>query len=418
MLGYLLVGAALSLGQVESPPLAVGFLQPADSPEEPSAEEEKPAAEAAPAPAPAADRWPLMRAVQGTWPGWLLDGNRVRVSGWTESSFTASTATRSNLPLGFNYRANQFLLQQNWLRCERPVLGSGTTAPSFGFRSDWILPGTDYRFTLARGLFSGQLTADNGQPNLYGIDPIQFYAEAYFPTIGRGLDVKAGRIFCQYGVEANDAVSNALLSHAYTFVYDPFTHTGVMATLRLTEAWSVQGGMMLGSDIFIDPADEPTGMGSIKWAPPNGRDSVLFSFIVGPGRFNRERHFHNPEVFDLVYSHKIDPRRTWTLEGLYGFTTNVPGTGFANWFGILNYLTCDFTPRLSGTTRLEFFDDAQGQRTGFRGLYTALTAGLSFRPRKEIILRPELRYDCNPESRPFEDRHRLFTAAADLILRW
>jgi len=83
----------------------------------------------------------------------------------------------------------------------------------------------------------------------------------------------------------------------------------------------------------------------------------------------------------------------YTFEGLFGFTTNVPEIGTAYWFGVLNYLTCDFTPRLSGTTRLEFFDDVQGQRTGFAGLYTALTTGVSFRPRKDIIMRPEIRYD-------------------------
>jgi Putative beta-barrel porin-2, OmpL-like. bbp2 len=310
------------------------------------------------------------------------------------------------------------LLQQNWLRLERPVVKTGTTEPTFGFRNDWILPGSDYRFTLPRGIFNGQLTGDNGQPNRYGIDPIQFYAEAYFPTVGAGLDVKFGRIFCQYGVEANDAPSNYLLSHAYTFIYDPFTHTGLMGTLNLTDTWSVQAGVMLGSDIFIDPADTPTGMGSVKWAPPGGRDSVLFSVILGPGRFNQGRNFHNPEVFDLVYTHKFDARLSYNLEVLYGFTYNVPDTGFANWLGVLNYLIYDFTPRLSGTVRLEFFDDAQGQRTGFEGLYSALTAGLSFKPRKDIIIRPELRYDYNADSRPFENKHGLFTAATDVILRW
>src|SRR5262249_3921836 len=152
---------------------------------------------------------------------------------------------------------------------ERTVVTSGTTEPTFGFRSDTILPGTDYRFTLARGIFNSQLTANDGEPNTYGIDPIQFYTEAYFPTVGRGLDIKVGRMFCQYGVESTAAVDTALASHAYTFIYDPFTHTGVMATLKLTDAWSVQAGVMLGSDIFIDPADEPTAMGSVKWAPPN-----------------------------------------------------------------------------------------------------------------------------------------------------
>jgi hypothetical protein len=368
--------------------------------------------------AAAPPRWLIMRELQGTWPGVCLDGERVSISGWTDMSFTVSSADHSNLPMGFNYRANEFLLQQNWLRLERAVVTSGTTEPTFGFRSDTILPGSDYRFTLPRGIFNHQLVGDNGQPELYGIDPIQFYAEAYFPTIAQGLDVKVGRIFCQYGVEANDAPSNALWSHAYTFIYDPFTHTGFMSTVKLTDAWSVQGGMMLGSDIFIDPADEPTGMGSVKWAPPDGRNSVLFSVIIGSGRFNQARNFHNPEVFDLVYTHKINARLSYSFESLFGFTTHVPDIGTADWFGILNYLTYDFTPKLRGTTRLEFFDDAQGQRTGFAGLYTAATVGLQFQPRKAITFRPELRYDYNDETRPFEGKHGLFTAGSDLILRW
>ncbi len=403
MLPNLLLMLALSVGQTQET-TATGPVEPAPS--------------AAPTPAPEPDRWLLMRDLQGTYPGWLLDSERMQLSGWTDLSFTASSAADSNLPFGFNHRANQFLLEQNWVRFERSVVTSGTTEPTFGFRSDTILPGTDYRFTAARGLFSGQLTENNGQPNLYGIDPIQFYVEAYFPTLAHGTDIKFGRIFCQYGVEANDAISNALLSHAYTFIYDPFTHTGVMATVNLSDTWSYQVGAMLGSDIFIDPADTPTGMGSIKWAPPSGRDSVLFSVIDGPGRFDQSRNFHNPEVFDLVYTHKFNPRLNYKFESLYGFTTNVPDSGFANWLGVLNYLTYDFTPRLSGTTRVEFFDDAQGQRTGFQGLYTTLTAGVSFKPRKDILIRPEVRYDYNSESRPFENKHGLFTAAADVILRW
>jgi hypothetical protein len=386
--------------------------------QEGTATPEVPPAPPAATPAATPDRWLLMKALQGTYPGWLLDGSRCQVSGWTDCSFTASSADFSNLPMGFNHRANEFLLQQNWLRFERSVVTSGTTEPTFGFHSDTILPGSDYLFTLARGVFDEQLTANHGRPNLYGIDPIQFYGEAYFPTVAHGLDVKLGRFFCLYGVETNDAISNALASHAYTFIYDPFTHMGALASLKLTDAWTVQAGAVLGSDVFIDPADEPTFCGSIKWAPPTGRDSLLFAVIAGSGRFNVERSFHNPEVFDLVYTHKFNARLNYSFEGLYGFTTNVPNTGFANWFGVLNYLTRDLTPRLSTTARLEFFDDPQGQRTNFEGLYIAATAGVSFRPRKDVIFRPEIRYDYNVNSRPFEDKHGLFTATADLILRW
>jgi hypothetical protein len=249
-----------------------------------------------------------MQSMQGTWPGWLLDSERMSVSGWTEASFTASSAHHENLPMTLNYRANEFLLQQNWLRLERSVVTSGTTEPTWGFRADTILPGSDYRFTVARGLLDSQLTADNGHPNPYGIDPVQFYAEAYFPTVGEGLDVRLGRVFCQYGVETLDAPGSALLSHAYTFIYDPFTHTGAMSTLKLNSAWSIQAGIMLGSDAFINPVDEPTAMGSIKWAPPNGPDSILLSFIVGSGVFNETHNFHNPEIFDLVFTHKLNSR--------------------------------------------------------------------------------------------------------------
>src|SRR5262249_8540485 len=67
------------------------------------------------APAPAPERWLLMKSLQGTWPGWLLDSERMQVTGWTDVSFTASSDRDSNLPLGFNHRADEFLLQQNWV---------------------------------------------------------------------------------------------------------------------------------------------------------------------------------------------------------------------------------------------------------------------------------------------------------------
>ncbi|HEY1861365.1 MAG TPA: hypothetical protein VGG61_13480, partial [Gemmataceae bacterium] len=127
--------------------------------------QEAPVPAETPAPSPAPDRWVLMKALQGTWPGACLDAERMQLTGWVDASFTASSASHNQLPFGFNYLANQGLLQQNWVRFERTVVTNGTTEPTFGFRSDTILPGSDYRFTLARGIFNGQLTANDGQPN-------------------------------------------------------------------------------------------------------------------------------------------------------------------------------------------------------------------------------------------------------------
>jgi hypothetical protein len=87
---------------------------------------------------------------------------------------------------------------------------------------------------------------------------------------------------------------------------------------------------------------------------------------------------------------------------------------------VCQYLNYSFTDKLGGILRFELFDDFEGQRTGFEGLYTAVTTGLQFRPRKDIIIRPELRYDYNGYSKPFNlgTRHDLFTASTDFIIRY
>jgi hypothetical protein len=64
----------------------------------------------------------------------------------------------------------------------------------------------------------------------------------------------------------------------------------------------VQNGLVTGSDVFVGPEANPTYIGSVKWAPPDGRDSVLFAVILGEGRFDAARSFSNPQVFDLVYT--------------------------------------------------------------------------------------------------------------------
>ncbi len=358
----------------------------------------------------------LMKALAGTRMGCWLEEHKTTISGWSNFSFTGSSAGQDQLPMGFNYRANEFLLQQNWLRIDRS-LDKDSKSPSWGYHADLILPGSDYRFTVARGLMDNQLTANNGQPNTYGIDPLQFYAQWYLPEFGQGLEIKAGRFFAQYGLESIDASLNALASRSYTFIYNPFTHTGAVTTLKLNDDWSVQNGIVTGSDVFINSASNPTYIGSIKWAPKDGKASALFAVILGNGQFDASENFHNPQIFDLVLTYKLSEKLFWTGEALYGFTNDVPGTGYANWYGIVNYLTYQFCDTLSSTTRVEFFDDIQGQRTGYAGLYSTVTMGFTYKPKPWLWIRPEVRYDHN-DAKPFEGEATLISAAFDVLIRW
>lgn len=96
MIQHAILGLILAAGQAEPPPA------------------EAAPAEAAPAPKP--DRWPLVLALQGTWPGWLLDGNKLQLYGWVDSAVTARSARYYQMPMGFNYRANEVHVQQAWAR--------------------------------------------------------------------------------------------------------------------------------------------------------------------------------------------------------------------------------------------------------------------------------------------------------------
>jgi hypothetical protein len=339
------------------------------------------------------------------------------ISGWIDASYTASTDRVQQLPMGFNYRANQFLLQQNWLRIQRAVKKDDAEA-SFGFLSDTILPGSDYRFTLPRGLFNQQLVGAHGGPNLYGIDPVRFYGEAYFPGIAQGCDFQVGRFYAPWGIEAVDAPSNTFLSHTYTFVYDPFTQTGMLATVKLNDRWSTQSALVIGNDEWFTPGNQPKYSGNLQWAAADNRDTLRFSTILGSPRYRARYHLDNLNLFELIYSHRFAADVKYTFAATFGYQTGVPTLGTADWIGYQNYLTKEINSKLTAALRVEFFDDYQGQRTGFAGLYTDVTAGIQAQLTNRIRIRPELRLDDNSRSRPFEGKHVLFTAATDVIIRW
>jgi hypothetical protein len=394
-------------------------------------------------PAVLAERWWLMKQTQGTWLGALLDDNRLYLNGWIEQAFTASSDRISNYPMIFNDRANEYLLQQAWVKFGRNLVKLGTTTPSWGFEID-VLNGSDYRWTLPRGLFNSQL--DNHTPgtqNLYGVDPIQQYVSLYVPTLFRGTEFRLGRVYSPYSFDSLEGVTTPLLSRAYSFENTPFTLCGLAAYVSFSTEWTGLFMLANGNDIYFgDPAEELRFAGDIKWTQSSGRNIVQFATSLGRGKFNpafptppsqtttalATEPFgrNNINIFDFLYTHSFSSVFSYNLEVMYGYQYNVPQaslpvadpSGFVNWGSILHYLFYDVSPRLRLIGRWEDFDDFQGQRTGFAGLYNAVTAGLRYQLNPSTILRPEVRYDYNFESTPFEGKHGLFTATIDTIVRW
>ncbi|MBI2943372.1 MAG: outer membrane beta-barrel protein [Candidatus Wallbacteria bacterium] len=331
----------------------------------------------------------------------------LRTSGWIDVSYSASSARTSARPVSFNDQVDDAMLQQLWLKVELPVPVSGS---GWGFRSESIVSGADYRFTRARGLFDRQ----DGHS---GFDPVQFHVEGSWP--GQGLTLKLGRFNSPYGAETIAAPSNPLASHSHSFTYNPFTHTGALATKTAGE-WSYTLGALAGCDVFIDDASRPMLFAGVAWTEPvtAAADVVAVGSILGSSRFDVARNFNNPNIVDVVWTHPLTARLTTIVEGLAGWQSNLPGIGETSWKGLVGYLTFAWKPGLTPALRLELFDDEHGNRTGFAGRYSSATLGLAWQAAARLLVRPEIRHDSNDASTPWDGQDEVTTVSASVLYRW
>ena len=329
----------------------------------------------------------------------------LELSGWTEVSMTAGTAGGDHRPMGFNFLSNEFLLQQNWLRVQ------GEFDEGTRLHSDWILPGADYQFTRAVGLFEDQ-------DSRHGIDPVQFFVSREIDGVGEGLELTFGRFFAPFGVESIAGPDNTLVSHSYSFIYNPFTQTGGLAKLAVNDSLTLRGGLVIGSDLFIHDANTPTFLAGFHWTGDDDLTTVDFLAITGNGRYDVEHGVHNPCMFDLVATRQLSETVTVTLEGLGGYERGFPGAGTSHWFAGVGYVDWDLREDLDAAIRLELFNDEHGNRTGSPGLYSSVAGGLAWRWGERLVVRPELRLDHNTESQPFDGDRMLFTATLDVIVGW
>jgi hypothetical protein len=188
---------------------------------------------------PDTTEWPLMKALQGTWYGDLLNGSRTRVYGWLNASGNWSTSKNSNIPSSYWIVPNSFQLDQAILRFERQVDSVQTDHIDVGFRSTFLY-GIDYRHMTAGGWFSDQLLKHNF---LYGFDPTEQYIDVYVPWVAQGMIVRVGRWIACPDIETQFSPDNYLGSHSLLFTFDTYTQTGVMATFMLNKQWMVQGAI-------------------------------------------------------------------------------------------------------------------------------------------------------------------------------
>ena len=377
---------------------------------------------------PDTNSYPLMTAINEA-------RSRSKLYGWIEPTFNVSTSAQLNAPEANDAYSNRLEMNQFVLYAERLPDSVQRDHVAWGYHLT-ALVGTDYRFTTAKGYFSGQLLSDHRQ---YGFDPALEYVDLYIPQVADGLNVRIGRFISVPGIEAQLAPNNYIFSHSLLYSIDPFTDTGLIATFKLTDQWLVQLGITSGHDVAPwTPDAKPSGTACLDFTTATVNDNL---YVCANGINGGKYAYNNLQQYDATWYHKFSKTVHMATETWYMYERDVPAIGgriqpetganaayclpgeqrcIAPEYALVNFLQKEFSAHNFLSFRSDFLNDKKGQRTGYANRYSENTISWTHWVGTTVQLRPELRFDRAWDRKAYDSgrRQNQLTLAGDLIFHF
>jgi len=377
---------------------------------------------------PDMNSYPLMTAIDGA-------RSRTKLYGWIDPSLNLSTSAHNNAPEANDVYANRLEMNQVVLYAERLPDSVQRDHIDWGYHLT-ALYGTDYRFTTGKGYWSGPWVNDHRE---YGFDPTLEYVDIYIPQVAQGMNVRVGRYISVPGIEVQLAPNNYIFSHSLLYAIDPFTDTGLIATLKLNDQWLVQLGITGGHDVALWTADaKPSGTFCLNYTTRPVTDNF---YVCANGINDGKYVYNNLQQYDATWYHKFS--KTWHMatESWYMYERDVPALGgtiqpetgangayclpgeqrcTAPEYAVVNFLQKEISAHNFLSFRNDFLDDKKGQRTGYATRYTENTIMWCHWIGTTVQLRPEVRFDRAWDRKVYDDgrRHNQVTVASDLIFHF
>ena len=375
--------------------------------------------------------YPLMSALG-------LANSRTKIYGWVAASIDFSTSSHNNFPVSYDIFPNEIQLNQAVIYVERLPDTVQNTHFDWGYHLTAFY-GIDYRFTTAKDYFSQQLLKFNHQ---YGFDPVLEYLDLYFP-VKDGLNIRIGRFLSVPGIEAQLAPNNYNMTHSLLYTIDPFTDTGIYATLKLSKQWIVQFGVSAGHDVALWSDDaKASAIFCLNYSTATNNDNF---YGCANGINNGKYAYNNLQDYDFTWYHKFNSKWHTATEAWYMYERDVPNVGgnvsnpitpelgangafcktgvlrcTAPEYAIVNYLNREINSKFMIGFRSDFLNDQKGQRTGFATKYTENTLYATKYIGSTIMLRPEIRFDHSWDLAAYNNgkaRNQLFFGM-DLIYKF
>ncbi len=372
--------------------------------------------------------YPLMTAINGA-------KSRTKLYGWLDPTLNFSTSTNSNAPEANDVYSNRFQLNQLVLYAERLPDSVQQDHVDWGFHFT-ALYGTDYRYTTAKGYGADQLLIHHHQ---YGIDPTLEYVDIYIPQVAQGMNLRIGRFISVPGIEAQLAPNNYMFSHSLLYAIDPFTDTGLMATIKLNDQWLVQLGPTAGHDVAPWTTDaKASGTLCLDYTTKSVNDNL---YICGNGINHGKYAYNNLQQYDATWYHRFSKTIHMATESWYMYERDVPAIGgsippelganpaycfagesrcTAPEYAVVNFLEKELSTHDFLSFRSDFLGDKKGQRTGYATKYSENGINWCHWVGTTVQIRPELRFERAWDRKAYDNghKHNQLTVASDLIFHF
>jgi hypothetical protein len=377
---------------------------------------------------PDTNSYPLMTAINEA-------RSRTKLYGWVEPTLNFSTSSNSNAPEANDVYSNRFELNQLVLYAERLPDSVQRDHVDWGYHLT-ALYGTDYRFTTGKGYGADQLLDDHHQ---YGFDPTLEYFDLYIPQVAQGMNLRLGRFISVPGIEAQLAPNNYIFSHSLLYAIDPFTDTGLIATVKATDQWLGQLGITAGHDTAPWAGGaKPSGTACLSYTTKPVNDNV---YVCANGINDAKYAYNNLQQYDATWYHKFSKTVHMATESWYMYERDVPAIGgtikpesgangaycltgeqrcTAPEYAAVNFLQKELSAHNFLSFRSDFLDDKKGQRTGYATKYSENTIMWCHWWGSTVQLRPELRFERAWDRKAYDNgrRQNQLTAASDLIFHF
>ena len=315
----------------------------------------------------------------------------IEFEGWIAGSYFWNTNGSTDQDLGglnagappsypFHPDHNSFAIDQIWFGMERPVNENQRA----GFRLDFV-------FGKTADILNGGNDGFSGSQNDFHV--YQAYI-SYLAPLGEGVEFKFGKFGTLIGAEVAQTTANYNITRSNLYnLFQPITHTGILATTSLWEGGTTSFGVVNETRSFTARDIDLDNDKAITWQVGHQiNDQLWASFNGAYGGADSGAGFDAPDgdtevIIDFVVT--WDPTERFSSYFNLDYLKNTAAGDTEGW-GLATAGRYALTDKMGASGRIEYLDlDFGNQDLQLFGL----TGTLDYMLAANLMLRGEVRYD-------------------------